>query len=97
VQPGGLFLGRLKDAGDPEKESLPAAIDEMPWRVSTELAFRGGRLDIGLEAPGIILAVENKVEADDGQRQLERYWHYGQSRGLDRTSCLRPCKGTCSG
>ena len=81
-----LFLAQLKAMEAHSAIDLPTDLNELQWKVSTELAFNwpeSGRLDIALETPGILLAMENKVYHEDEERQLERYWHYGQFRRLD--------------
>lgn len=54
---------------------------ESPWsgsglaraRTRCEVALVSGRLDIVLEAPGLYLVIENKVDAEEGEEQCAYY------------------------
>jgi len=87
-----LFFRGLRSAGRRTLAGLPSDMEDRQWSVAREMSFTGpvaGRIDIAIEAtgtPGILLAIENKIKHQDEERQLERYWHYGQSRQLG--TCL---------
>jgi len=85
-----LFLERLraKDAGG--LQDLPNDLEKRNWTVRREKRFSGdqtGRIDIALESRGvkkpILIIIENKIYAEDQERQLQRYWDYGQANKYD--------------
>jgi hypothetical protein len=65
-------------------------IDQAQWRVSTEVGLgNGGRIDILIEGPGLLLGVENKVDAEEGDGQLAGY-----AQELQRGAVSRPRVGS---
>nr|WP_300817068.1 PD-(D/E)XK nuclease family protein [uncultured Acetatifactor sp.] len=52
-----------------------------PWRVCREQAFEGGRIDFVMESEKFCAAIEMKIDAGDGERQLERYDMFCRKKG----------------
>ncbi|MFC1601791.1 PD-(D/E)XK nuclease family protein, partial [Candidatus Sumerlaeota bacterium] len=69
------FLDRLRNGISPDDQSVDWITREGTWRVGTEVAFDKGkhRIDILLEAEESIIAIENKIYADDQDGQMRRY------------------------
>lgn len=67
-----LFLREIKI---PEKEI------NCPWRVCREQAFEAGRIDFVIESEKFCVAIEMKIDAKDGNRQLERYDMFCKKKG----------------
>jgi hypothetical protein len=75
---GPLFLGLfLSHMGIEHEPRLAEA------RVRKEETFAAvqGRVDIVIHLPNRIILIENKVDAEDGDEQLKRYAHVGQTSG----------------
>lgn len=52
---------------------IPPEYISGPWRVCREQAFEAGRIDFVIESEQFCAAIEMKIDAEDGPRQLERY------------------------
>ena len=52
-----------------------------PWRVCREQAFEEGRIDFVMESEKFCAAIEMKIDAGDGERQLERYDMFCRKKG----------------
>lgn len=53
------------------------------WSVYRERAFVDGRMDFVLESKKFSAVIEMKIDAEDGERQLERYDAYCRKRGKE--------------
>ena len=67
-----LFLQELK---------IPEKYIKCPWRVYREQAFEEGRIDFVIESEKFCIAIEMKIDAKDGDRQLERYDMFCKKKG----------------
>lgn len=59
-----LFLREIK---------MPEKYIKCPWQVYRERDFEEGRIDFVIESEKFCIAIEMKIDAEDGPRQLERY------------------------
>lgn len=69
-----LFLREIK---------IPEKYIKCPWRVYREQAFEEGRIDFVIESEKFCIAIEMKIDADDGDRQLERYDMFCREKGKE--------------
>lgn len=69
-----LFLREIK---------LPEKYIKCPWRVYRERDFEEGRIDFVIESEKFCIAIEMKIDADDGPRQLERYDMFCKEKGKE--------------
>lgn len=53
------------------------------WTVYRERAFADGRMDFVIESKRFSVVIEMKIDAGDGERQLERYDTYCRKRGKE--------------
>lgn len=67
-----LFLREIK---------IPEKYINCPWRVYREQAFEDGRIDFVIESEKFCIAIEMKIDAEDGDRQLERYDMFCKKKG----------------
>ena len=51
--------------------------------ISREHVIKNGRIDFVIESKSLCIAIEMKIYASDGDRQIERYENYCKSRGKD--------------
>ena len=51
--------------------------------ISREHVIKNGRIDFVIESKNLCIAIEMKIYASDGDRQIERYENYCKSRGKD--------------
>ena len=66
----------------PDFPRLSEEIDIGRWSALTEMKTRHGRLDVVLMNPsiGFLCLIENKVDAYEQPKQLQRYWRWMESR-----------------
>jgi hypothetical protein len=77
---GGKFLASfLRLVG----QNIIATGELRDWDVKAEQKIPGGCLDILLKGPGILIAVENKIDAGEGPQQLARYAEWMESQKRD--------------
>lgn len=67
-----LFLREIK---------IPENYIKCPWRVYREQTFEEGRIDFIIESEKFYIAIEMKIDAKDGERQLERYDMFCKEKG----------------
>lgn len=60
---------------------VPERYIPCPWRVCREQVFDGGRIDFVIESENFCVAIEMKIDAEDGDRQLERYDMFCRKKG----------------
>ena len=65
------------------KIQIPEEHTSSPWRVCREQAFEEGRIDFVLESEKFCAAIEMKIDAGDGERQLERYDRFCRKKGKE--------------
>ena len=53
------------------------------FSISREPPIKVGRIDFVIESESLCIAIEMKIYASDGDRQIERYENYCKSRGKD--------------
>ena len=53
------------------------------FSISREHMIKDGRIDFVIESESLCIAIEMKIYASDGDRQIERYENYCKSRGKD--------------
>ena len=53
------------------------------FSISREHTIKDGRIDFVIESESLCIAIEMKIYASDGDRQIERYENYCKSRGKD--------------
>ena len=53
------------------------------FSISREHTIKDGRIDFVIESKSLCIAIEMKIYASDGDRQIERYENYCKSRGKD--------------
>ncbi|WP_300571133.1 PD-(D/E)XK nuclease family protein [uncultured Acetatifactor sp.] len=63
------------------KIQIPEQYIGGPWRVCREQAFEEGRIDFVMESEKFCAAIEMKIDAGDGERQLERYDMFCRKKG----------------
>ena len=63
------------------KIQIPEQYIGGPWRVCREQAFEEGRIDFVMESEKFCAAIEMKIDAGDGERQLERYDMFCSKKG----------------
>ena len=51
--------------------------------ITREHTIKDGRIDFVIESESLCIAIEMKIYASDGDRQIERYENYCKSRGKD--------------
>jgi len=56
-----------------------------PTETEVENSVHEGRIDIWIEGPKDIIIIENKIDAGDQKRQLERYINYAKGRPGNKT------------
>jgi len=59
---------------------IPRKFLSETWRVAREQAFGPGRVDFIMESRSCCVIVEMKIDAGDGERQLERYETIGRGK-----------------
>lgn len=69
-----LFLREIK---------IPKEYINYPWRVSREQVFEEGRIDFVIESEKFCVAIEMKIDAKDGNRQLEQYDMFCREKGKE--------------
>ncbi len=69
-----LFLREIK---------IPKEYINCPWRVCREQVFEEGRIDFVIESEEFCVAIEMKIDAKDGNRQLERYDMFCREKGKE--------------
>lgn len=69
-----LFLREIK---------LPEKYIKCPWRVYREQTFEEGRIDFVIESEKFCIAIEMKIDAEDGPLQLERYDMFCKEKGKE--------------
>lgn len=69
-----LFLRTIK---------IPGKYIKCSWRVCREQVFEGGRIDFVIESEKFCVAIEMKIDAEDGERQLERYDMFCRGKGKE--------------
>lgn len=69
-----LFLREIK---------VPAEFLGCQWRVCREQVFEGGRIDFVIESEKFCVAIEMKIDAADGERQVERYDSFCRRKGKE--------------
>lgn len=67
------FFGVAREHQDFKPPLMP--IDKLAWRVRPEVPVENGQLDLLIECawPPYVLVIENKVDAGEQPRQLQRY------------------------
>ena len=60
--------------------NIPLEFHNDKWTPYRERYFRDGRIDFVLESPRLVVCIEMKISAGDGERQLERYESFCKSR-----------------
>lgn len=75
---GPLFLGLLLSVMGIEHQPQLA---EARVRKEQTFAAAQGRIDIVIHLPDLLIFIENKVDAEDGDEQLKRYADAGQASG----------------
>ena len=53
------------------------------FSISREHTIKDGRIDFVIESESLCIAIEMKIYASDGDRQIEKYENYCKSRGKD--------------
>lgn len=75
------FVATLRKLASVRGEPLPMAyLPDETWCVVPEKLTAEGRLDIVLEAPRVVIAIENKIGAGDQPEQLHRYDRWLESQ-----------------
>lgn len=69
-----LFLREIK---------IPEKYINCQWRVYREQVFEEGRIDFVIESEKFCAAIEMKIDAKDGDRQLERYDMFCKEKGKE--------------
>lgn len=69
-----LFLREIK---------VPEKYINCSWRVYREQTFEEGRIDFVIESEKLCVAIEMKIDAKDGDRQLERYDMFCKKKGKE--------------
>jgi len=69
-----LFLREIK---------IPEKYINYHWRVCREQVFEEGRIDFVIESEKFCIAIEMKIDAEDGERQLERYDMFCKGKGKE--------------
>lgn len=69
-----LFLEEIK---------VPREFINCEWRVCREQVFDEGRIDFVIESENFCVAIEMKIDAEDGERQLERYDSFCRKKGKE--------------
>lgn len=81
----------LNDMGHPSKENeflslflqalkIPRAYLAEQWNVHREKVFDGGRIDFVIESRSFLAIIEMKIDAGDGDSQLNRYASFGKKK-----------------
>ncbi len=65
------------------KIQIPEEHISSSWRVCREQSFEEGRIDFVLESEKFCAAIEMKIDAGDGERQLERYDRFCRKKGKE--------------
>jgi len=63
--------------------AMPEEYINCLWRVCREQAFEEGRIDFVIESEKFCVAIEMKIDAEDGDRQLERYDMFCSKKGKE--------------
>ena len=82
---GVLFLGTYIDYCKDKYLNFPLNTEELDtgrWSAHAEMTTRHGRLDVVIMNPtiGYLCLIENKVDAYEQPKQLQRYWSWMESR-----------------
>ena len=78
-----LFLKRIsKVLGENGGTCIFERNELSNFRVQPEVVIDGGRIDILLIKDDACIVIENKIDAEDQHRQLERYYEYARSRNI---------------
>lgn len=73
------FLGKVLEFS---KTKIKEFLKEK-FSISREHMIKDGRIDFVIESESLCIAIEMKIYASDGDRQIERYENYCKSRGKD--------------
>lgn len=66
-----------------EEIKIPEKYINYHWRVCREQVFEEGRIDFVIESEKFCIAIEMKIDAEDGERQLERYDMFCKGKGKE--------------
>ena len=85
---GDIFLRNFMEYCKSELDYFPielSKLEQEPWNAFTEESVQEGRLDIQIinRNLGVLCVIENKIDAPEQDRQLERYQKYMKKRLRD--------------
>ena len=85
---GPLFIRSFLDYCKSHLDDFPIDFSQSKqehWKAATEESVQEGRLDIQIvhQSLGVLCVIENKIDAPEGDRQLERYLEYMKTHELE--------------
>jgi len=85
---GPLFLRSFLEYCKSHLDDFPIEFsqeEQEHWKAATEESVQEGRLDIQIVNPSlrVLCVIENKIDAPEGDRQLERYLEYMKTHELE--------------